>query len=184
MKELIKKILRLVVGDYAVYHIYGQDTANARLPANGTGTFTVRALSRDDASGSPDAGIREQAGYLGDGALGFGCFEEDRIVGVCFFWHGQRYLTRNFWPLGPGEAKLVQIFTLPEMRGRSIAPTLIGYASAAMHNDGFTRIYARIWHSNLPSIRAFERSGWKKINTVVQIHPFFLPRAWRFRLKA
>lgn len=184
MKEFVKKLLRLVAGDYAVYHIYAQDFASVAPPAYTTGELTVRALSSDEVLESADAKIREQAGYLGEGAHGFGCFAAGRIVGVCFYWHGARYLKRNFWPLGPREAKLVQIFTVPDMRGRSVAPTLIVHSSAAMRDEGFERIFARIWHSNLPSVRAFERAGWKKINTVVQLKPFFLPRGWKFRLKS
>jgi RimJ/RimL family protein N-acetyltransferase len=183
MKELVKKLLRLVVGDYAVYHIYAEDPEGAAPPARRNDEFTLRALSPEDLAGSADPEIREQAGYLGEGAYGFGCFENGQIVGVCFYWHGARYLKRNFWPLGPREAKLVQIFTLPKMRGRSVAPALIAHSASAMRNEGFERSYARIWHSNLPSVRAFERAGWKKINTVVQLKPFFLPRAWKFRLK-
>ena len=179
MKAILKKLLRLVCGDYAVYHVYRN---GPNLPA-APGAFTVRPVDTEDLRQSPDQDIAEQAFYLGQGAHGFGCFDGDTLVGVCFYWHGQRYLKRNFWPLAEGEAKLVQIITLARMRGRSVAPTLIQESASAMQALGFTRSYARIWHSNTPSLRAFARAGWTRVATVVDVHPFGMARVVRLRFK-
>ena len=179
MKAMLKKILRWLFGDYAAYHVY-RNGANLAAPANG---FTVRQIDAGDLQRSPDTDIGEQAFYLGEGAHGFGCFDGDALVGVCFYWHGQRYLKRNFWPLAEREAKLVQIITLPRMRGRSVAPTLIQESARAMQALGFTRTYARIWHSNTPSLRAFARAGWSRVATVIEVHPFSAARAVRLRLR-
>ncbi|NML60317.1 GNAT family N-acetyltransferase [Massilia sp. RP-1-19] len=179
MKSIVKKILRLLLGDYSAYHVY-RNGAIAPAPGNG---LVVRQLDADDLRRSPDAEIGEQAFYLGEGAHGFGCFDGDVLAGVCFYWHGQRYLKRNFWPLARGEAKLVQILTLPRMRGRSVAPTLIQESARAMQALGFAHTYARIWHSNTPSLRAFARAGWTRVATVIEVHPFSMARAFRLRLR-
>lgn len=179
MKSLLKKLLRLLFGDYSAYHVYRNGENTPASPQR----FAVRQLDTGDLCRSPDADIAEQAFYLGDDAHGFGCFDGDVLVGVCFYWHGERYLKRNFWPLAEREAKLVQIITLPRMRGRSVAPTLIQESARAMQSLGFTRTYARIWHSNTPSLRAFARAGWTRVATVVEVHPFSTARAFRLRLR-
>ena len=168
MKALLKKMLRLLFGDYAPYFIYASP---AQLPVSAP-SLRVAAVDRDRIAASADALIREQAGYAGEGAHAFACFDGERIVGVCFYWHGARYLTRNFWPLRDGEAKLVQIITLPEMRGRQVAQTLIAASVRELGAQGWQRAYARIWHSNTPSLRAFEKAGWRKIALVLELYPF------------
>jgi GNAT superfamily N-acetyltransferase len=172
MKELLKRALRLVLGEYAAYRIYALDTG-APAPAGperGQG-FAVREVGAEELLASPDALIREQAPYLGEQSAAFACFDGERIAGVCFYWYGARYLKRNFWPLGEGEAKLVQLITLPDMRGRGVAPLLISRSVRAMRDKGFARVFARIWHSNTPSLRAFTHAGWRQVALVFEIHP-------------
>lgn len=130
---------------------------------------------------SPDALIREQAGYAGPGSYAYGCFDGERIVGLCFYWFGERYRKRNFWPLADREAKLVQIVSHPEFRGRGVATMLIMHSSQDLIDKGFRRTYARIWHSNTPSIRAFERAGWNRIALVLEINPLRRRRPIRLR---
>jgi RimJ/RimL family protein N-acetyltransferase len=135
-------------------------------------------------TGSPDPVIREQAGYSGPGSYAFACFAENRIVGICFYWFGDRYRTRNFWPLVEGEAKLVQIVSIPEARGQGIATHLIALSSQDMMRKGFGRAYARIWHSNIPSLRAFERAGWMRLALVIEANPLRRRRPIRICLNS
>lgn len=66
----------------------------------------------------------------------------------------------------PSEAKLIDVVTAPEERGKGLAPCLIREASDFMKSLGYERIYARIWHSNHASQRAFAKAGWRRIGTV------------------
>jgi GNAT superfamily N-acetyltransferase len=102
-----------------------------------------------------------------DGVRVFVCLQQDTVVGICIYWYGERYLKRNFIRLQAQQAKLVHIETLPTMRGKGIASQLIRYSAAMMATSGFTRLYARIWHSNTPSIKSFTNAGWQYLTTIV-----------------
>lgn len=185
MKELAKKLAGIFFGDYAIYHIYS--SSPDELSASGAGAknnFTVKPVDQGTINSCGETQIREQGGYAGAGSHAYACFDGDHIVGVCFYWFGDRYLKRNFWPLTAGEAKLVQIIVLPEMRGRGVATTLIESSCRDLLAKGFNRAYARIWHSNTPSLMAFERAHWMRIGTVVELNPFRLKTPIRMRFGA
>jgi L-amino acid N-acyltransferase YncA len=74
---------------------------------------------------------------------------------------------RTFWRLRSGEAKVLYLETVVSARGRGVAPTLLRYAAAEMRNSGYERLYARIWHSNHASVRAFEKAGWRQHRIIV-----------------
>jgi len=176
----IKKLARFLFGDYSIYYVYANDAVNEAPPL--AAGFRFALVERDDISGSDNQIIADQAWYHGCGAHAYACLEGTRIVGLCFFWYGERYHERNFWPLADREAKLVQLITLPEMRGHGIASALIKYATQDMTRRGFSRVYARIWHSNTPSLRAFARAGWKRVATVIELNPFNLSSPHRITL--
>lgn len=182
MKTLAKKMARTILGEYSAYYIYASPVGNGMKPSlPPEASFRVEGIDESSIMRSQDALIRAQAGYAGPGAYAYACLEDDRIVGLCFYWYGERYLERNYWPLSDGEAKLVQIISLPEFRGRGIATTLIKNSCLDLMGKGFCRAYARIWHSNTPSIRAFGRAGWNRIALVVEINPLRRRRPIRMR---
>lgn len=182
MKQLLKALAKLLLGEYALYYIYTRSTKDAPLPHSKLPcAFTVLAVDATMILKSEDPLILQQVGYLGSGTFAYACLEGERIVGVCFYWFGERYRERNFWPLLEREAKLVQIISLAEMRGRGIASRLIELSCQDLLAQKFERVYARIWHSNLPSIKAFERAGWKRISLVIEINP--LRRAQSIKLR-
>jgi GNAT superfamily N-acetyltransferase len=177
--NLIKKLALFFLRDYSIYHIYRQKCESA-MDAPGI-EFRFEPVEKDLIIGSEDEMIVQQAWYCGEHSQAYACINDSRIVGLCFFWHGKRYSERNFWPLEEKEAKLVQLIVLPEMRGRGIATRLIEHSTHDMSRLGFRYLYARIWWSNKPSLHAFERAGWRRIATVIDI--FFPYRAKPFRLK-
>ena len=183
MKEVVKKLAQILFGDYSAYKIYSRSKADAS-PSHPTTTATFRIEPVDEfaINSSAEPLIREQVGYAGPGSHAYACFDDGRIVGICFYWFGDRYLRRNFWPLVDGEAKLVQIISLPEMRGRGIATMLITLSCRHMMQTGFRQLYARIWHSNTPSLRAFERAGWMQVAFVLEINPLRQIQPIRIRL--
>lgn len=183
VKAALKKTARMLLGDYAPYQIYSQASIEPGVAGfETTAHFWVGPVGAPTIAGSPDPLIRDQVAYAGSESMAFACFQQDRIIALCFYWYGTRYLSRNFWPLADGEAKLVQIVALPEMRGRGIATMLIMASSRYILQHGFHRAYARVWHSNLPSRRAFERAGWKRIAFVLEINPFRRSRPFRIRI--
>jgi len=183
MTALLKKAALTLLGDYAIYFVYRFErgapppAARARERA-----LVFERLDEATARTSVDPLVQSQIEYVGAGAWAFACLDGPRVVGLCFYWAGDRYKRRNFWPLAADEAKLVQIVTLPEMRGRGIAGDLIAWSSQAMLEQGFRQLFARIWHSNKPSWRAFERAHWKRAALVVDIHPFKRAKAFRIRI--
>ena len=176
--SLLKRFAHFFAGDYEIYRIYqsSERSDKSALPdATRIEKVDGKRLSR---ATSPD--LRDQAGYAGDGATVYAYIEQENILGVCCYWEGERYRKRNFWPLQNDEAKLVQIVVTPEARGKGVATALIIHSCVELQANGKSRCYARIWHSNHPSIRAFEKAGWQRIATVIHLCPF--GRGKRIRL--
>ncbi|EDZ65500.1 acetyltransferase, GNAT family [Nitrosococcus oceani AFC27] len=184
-KELSKKLARLVLGDYSAYYVYASpvDSENS-APTASRPKFSVRATDQQMLELSSEPLIREQMHYLGEEAYAYACYLDNRIAGVCIYWYGERYRKRDFWPLRNDEAKLVQIVTSPSMRRSGVATQLIALSCLDMLKRGFRRTYARIWHSNSPSLRAFERAGWSKVALVIEINPLRLRRPNRIRFNS
>ena len=180
MKSLIKAAAHALLGEYAPYIIVESGAAPAS--ASGNAGYTVAPISEEDIRACPDQLIRDQASYAGADSLAFACFDGERIAGICFYWHGERYKSRNFWPLKPGEAKLVQIITAPDMRGKKVAGTLIAGSCQQLLAAGFVRASARIWHSNTPSLRAFAGAGWTRRALVLELNPLRRKKPFRLRL--
>lgn len=182
MKELLKTIFGKLLAEYSIYWIY--QYANARKNDDSAvsedWTESVKLLSIDDVEASASDVIRDQAGFFGDEAIAFGFYEQSNITAICIFWHAQRYAQRNFWPLKSGEAKLVQIITDPDFRGKGAATKLISAASSQMLLQGFSTLYARVWHSNTPSLKAFERANWKRKSLAIELKPFKNSRGLKF----
>src|ERR1019366_639828 len=183
MNGIVKKWALALLGNYSIYFVYrregGAESASATAP---NASFDFRRIEEGSARVSADPLVQAQIQYFGPGAHAFACLNGSRFVGLCFYWAGDRYRQRNFWPLADDEAKLVQIMTLPDMRGRGIAGSLIEWSSQAMIDGGFRRLYARIWHSNNHSWRAFERARWKRIALVIEINPLRRSRPFRVSL--
>jgi len=182
MKRFLKALLRFFLGDYGAYYIYAASTATADKQL---GKTNLKIVPAEQAALDIDPAplVRKQAAYAGEDARAYACWLDDRIVGVCFYWWGKRYLQRNFWPLRENEAKLVQIITLPEARGLGVATALIAASCQDMGHCGFGYVFARIWHSNFPSWRAFERAGWKRIALVIEINPLRQSKPLRLRFR-
>ena len=175
----LTRIARLLFGDYSLYYIYryrstGAVAAEARVP-------TLR-VTEGDLIKSDRRSIADQAWYVGPECDAFGLTDERGLCAVCFYWYGDRYgEMQSFWPLAAGEAKLVQILVDQSARGRGFATSLIEASASAMASQGWSTLYARIWHSNQPSLRAFDRAGWTRVAFVVELLPFGM--SWKLRLR-
>lgn len=180
LKTFLKKLARQLIGEYSPYYIYRSTGAVAAKGIDRKPGFDVRPIN-DAQLAAADDFLMEQVGYLGGESLAFGCFVNGQLAGVCFYWFGERYKRRGFWPLKQGEAKLVQIIVTPAVRGQGVAPMLIQNSAQAMAATGFNRLYARIWHSNGPSQHAFEKAGWRRIAFVLEFNPFRTKKPLRFQ---
>ncbi|MDQ2988287.1 MAG: hypothetical protein M3R60_04220 [Pseudomonadota bacterium] len=59
---------------------------------------------------------------------------------------------------------------------------LIAGSCADVMRRGFERVFARVWHSNEPSLRAFAGAKWTRCATVIEVNPFRRARPLRFRV--
>lgn len=179
--DSLKRIARLLFGDYAIYQIWQLDRMQKRpLPAD----MDVRRLGRDDlAAPGVDPVLSEAAWYFGDEADGFGCHKDGQLAAVAFYWRGTRYAQRNSWPIETGAAKLVHVATAPALRGGGVGAALISASAQQMIDKGYRKLYARIWHSNGPSQSAFARAGWHRIGWLLQINPLRLRQPWNLKLR-
>lgn len=177
MQERIKALLRTavqpVVGDYALNRIYRRE-AGCPLPPLRDGW---RILPMDDAAlavlrAHPDPKVRKSASFARNGVFGFALWDHDRLAGTVFFEDRTTYYNDALWTLAQDEAALIDLLTLPEHRGRGVAPLLIAYGTNAMFARGMRALIAWIWWTNHPSIRAFEKAGWSYIAFVTQMRPF------------
>jgi GNAT superfamily N-acetyltransferase len=169
MTKYLKSLARLLLRDYSFYHIYARNCTGEK-PLLTTG-LRFETIEKEEIDSARDRMIVDQAWYHGQNTHAYACIKDSRIVGLCFFWYGERYRKRNFWPLTDQEAKLVQLFVLPEMRGQGIGKSLIQFATWDMSLREFKYVYARVWLSNTPSLRAFKSAGWNRTATVIE---FFL----------
>ena len=180
MVNVIKRLARAIFRDYSFYQIYRHE-CTGEIPAPDT-QLRFEPIGQNAIIDSEDEIIAQQAWYHGDYSRAYACMKDARIVALCFFWYGERYSTRNFWPLSEGEAKLVQIIVLPEMRGQGVASNLIKFSTQDMYQQGFKHLYARIWWSNTPSLHAFERARWRRVAAIVEVCLFFRKESFRLRL--
>lgn len=161
-RDLLKSAVSLLAGDYAPYRIFSWD------------------LTADPPVLPVEPGLELRVVEDQGEALQLSAFVDGQRASTCFTWFGDRYRReRNFWPLGPREAKLVHIETDPAFRGRGLAVRLLMFAGVEMKVRGFERLYARIWHNNTPSLKAFQKAGWRYEHFVLELAPSMLGRRLR-----
>jgi GNAT superfamily N-acetyltransferase len=177
LKNLLRQVARALLGDYALYQVWRSQ--DAPPPAQPPGVQFDRVDKRT-LEVAPETEFRSCAWYAGDEATAFGAFEGNRLLAVAWVWWGERYASRYSWPLPDRAAKLVHIVTVPAARGRGVATALIAHVEGRMRAAGFASLYARIWHSNEPSQRAFARAGWRRVGWYVEANPLRRPQPWRF----
>jgi L-amino acid N-acyltransferase YncA len=141
-----------------------------RAPSACGPPLATRILPHEEATDHFGADkVPEATEYGGEGSHGFVIVHAEQIVGVAWYWHGERYRRRNYLNLPSGAAKLVQVVITADKRGRGFGSSLIAESTKMMFTAGFDEIYARIWHSNRASIRAFRKGGWRSLGIALGI---------------
>lgn len=154
-----------LVGEYRAFLIYHKALRGHRLPPVKTLGLQFRVVA------CPGE-VVSTSGYSGKDAFGFAIIRDNTKLCTCWVWFGERYLKRNYWPLKRAQAKLIALQTEEFARGQGLAPLLLQYAASVLAAQGFTDLYARIWHSNHPSRRAFRKAGWHFHALVLEFDAF------------
>ena len=124
---------------------------------------------------SDDPQLRRRNAQVGTCIRRFGAWMGGRLVGICTFAFGEEY--HGYYRLRAGEAELTDIFTTAECRGKGAATALIRYGTDVMLQSGFRTLYAKVWHNNTPSTKAFLKAGWTKQCFFVRVQPVGTCRA-------
>jgi len=178
MIRVLKRCTAIVLGEYALYQVWRspKEPPSFATPAG----FTVCEVSEGQLRSAYANELSSSAWYLGEDACGFAAVRDGEMLALACCWWGSRYLKRHSWPLPDGAAKIVHVFTLPQARGMGLAPLLLEHARATLQCRGRSPLYARIWHSNTPSLRAFARAKWQPVGWLIQVNPLRRARPWRF----
>ncbi len=166
----MQRFLHFILDKFDYFHIFAVSTVAERavVPPDGIRLGPLYTDMFDNYKGSELHGYGD---YVRRGANAFGAWAGDRLVAACALFLPENDPQDDTWPLREGEAKLVDITTDSQFRGRGIAQALIRYSAAAMSERGVGGLYARIWHTNLPSKAAFSAAGWERIATVFEFRP-------------
>ena len=170
MKNILKKALTGLLGDYEIYWVYCKDIACATNEPQLPAAISCKQLSEEDLL-SVAAVFSRQKNYLGEQAVGYGLYANDELASACFYWFGERYKQRNFIRLPQAAAKLVQIITAPEQQGKGYAAMLLSQSASAMQQQGFKQLFARVWHNNHPSNAIFKKNQWQRLHLRIRIFP-------------
>lgn len=182
----IRGLAQLLFGPYLLYRIYSVGTSGcAELQPCGWTIGPQHDAKEFARTDDPEFRYLADREFPGEDAYCWSARMDGQLTSGIWFWGGDRGSKREegFWPLLPGEAKVVQVTTHRRFRGRGIAPQLIEYATHEMGKLGFHRLFARVWHSNRASIRAFTKAGWSSVAYVVVLYPFRSNRRWCFVFK-
>src|SRR5579864_6853967 len=132
-----RSILKKLVGDYQLWHIYSIATSNC-LPR----PALLKAEPILDLSIFRRPGLDEdlqKSDWSGPGAHGFAVWAANELVGVCWYWTGKSLAQRNVGQLRSDEAELIQITVARAFRGRGIGVNLIAETTIQMRAIGFRR---------------------------------------------
>lgn len=170
LKSLAKRLFGSLVAEYRINFIYAADQSD--LPAGEVPLAVPEsaehraalAVSRTDK-------MRGSQSYARAGLAGLVIAEHGTPLSVAHFAEPAQYDRQSTWPLRPGEVALMDIATEDAARGRGLAGQLIRSATRHYLAQGHQRLIAFIWWSNRPSLRAFEKAGWKRIGYSLEVRP-------------
>lgn len=180
--SILQRLLSPFVRDFWIGRTFVHQARHSEAPQlPSTPGLELRLLNDEDIDAirhSSDSSLH-RVSPLGPGLQCFGARLNESFVGVCTFAFGREYVrSGGFYGLGPSEAELADVFTSSFYRGRGIASALIQFSTEQMHQQGFETLFAKVWHSNTPSSRAFLRAGWKQSCFFIRLYPRFTARIW------
>lgn len=186
IKSIAKGTVGKLLTDYQINRVYHIDLHEESKQTSTPATLNF-ALIGDQAEldMALDARVRDHAWYGDekDNSLGFRLSDGEHIVCTAWYWRKQHSrLPRRFASIDDNELVLADLITADGMRGRGYAGLLMNYADGQLYRKGHTRLWTWIWHSNKPSIIAFEKAGWSYDYFLVEFRLPFLKRFFSIRL--
>ena len=156
--------------DYACFRIFAMSLYPSAAVATMPAGYRFGELSLDEVRAAPDAQLRACEEYGGQDAFLFGIFDASgTLASVQCIWHGERYRAHEFWPLALDEAASMHLVTLTTQRGMGLATHLKRLSAEQLRLKGFSRLYSRIWWTNVASLRVSEKAGWSRVGTTLQV---------------
>ena len=175
MKGWLKRALSACFEEHELYRIYQSPALDAASCA--AKDQAIVELTEDSFESAPPF-VRSLQHYLGGESIAVGIYVGGNLASAAVYLWGDKYhRTDGFIPIAQGQAKLEQINTDEGYRGRGLATRVILGSCHIMREQGFRRLYARVWHNNKSSGRAFEKAGWTEIGFVAGVRT--RSRAWR-----
>ena len=155
---------------YSCYKIFALDLRGPLVPPKPLPGYRCAPITQADVANAGEPLIRAEAWYGEGNAIGFGVYRGAELVCLQWIWHGKDYHEkRNFWPLAQGEAKSVQLVTVPAEHNKGLATLVKLFSAGELSREGFRKLYSRIWWSNKASMRVSEKAGWHHIATVYEL---------------
>jgi hypothetical protein len=119
-----------------------------------------RALRADDGA--------ELTRRLADGDRCFGAWLDGRLVSVRWFSSGSawiEYLDLRV-PLRPDELYMYDLYTAPDLRGRSVSRASAAGWQEVLAAEGVRRLVGSVLPENRPVLRATEKAGWRVVGRI------------------
>lgn len=148
-----------------------------------TESYVFRFLDKEDMSelnGIPERMLSEQnlVQRLDEGAMCYGAIAGNHII--AFTWCNLRYCTiasHRLFTLESNEAYLFDAFTVPNYRGRGIAPYLRYLLFRELEKQDRTTMYSITMSANAPAMTFKRKLGVGKMETGIYIRLF---NRWHF----
>jgi len=155
MKNLISNCIKFITGEWEIFYIYKKKLCSAN-------EYTYNDLTQYIQKEMTDKYYKLSI-----------CENGEEICSLCVIW-GNEYKDnfRNYIPLKPNEAKVIDVVTSQKHRGRGHIGKLLVYTEQVMLSKGVDTLLARIWHSNHSSKRAFEKNNWNYAGFKLKLNIF------------
>lgn len=144
MKQLILNSTKYLTGDWEVFYIYKKKLK----PSDDKTKFnTINIIQKEITEQYYKMAIIEN---------------NEEICSLCVIWGNEyKYNFRNYISVSENEAKIIDVITSKQHRGKGYVGKLLLFTENQMLEKGIDTLLARIWHSNESSKRAFEKNNWK-----------------------
>jgi len=177
MRRVIKWILHALFGAYDAYWVFRFELEERGPTVEADPD--ARALTAEQIAVLPEP-LQARASYAGPGAVALGIWCDGKLAAVSWAWSHSRY-EGPIWSIGPGEAFVMDLFTLPEFRGRGLGTRLMRAIARHLWELRYERAFCTVWWTHKTSVFMTERAGWRKEAVVFRIFPFGL--RWPLRLR-
>jgi GNAT superfamily N-acetyltransferase len=174
-----RRLLKALLANYEFWRIYTLDLTCVRefiAPLRITDITDPAIFEAADV-----AQELRRANCYRPGAIGYAAWRGSELLGVCWFWPGPLLGERSVGLQAGDCAEVIQISVAPSVRGQGVAPALLNHAAWQLKGQGFRRLYAQIWRTNVASMRSFEKSGWIHVAWFFQVSPRRIFKPIRYR---